>query len=405
MFISYDGLLDPLGQSQILPYIMGILKHTRPIHILSFEKDFRLKVDSSNLKSYLKKHGIYWHPLIFTANNGFFGFIKKIWDFLLMYIFTFFIVVRFKVEIIHARSYLAGLVGLSFKRLFGVKFLFDCRGLWVDERVDKGIWNLQKFTHRWQYLFLKYKEISLFKKADQIVVLTKAVIPEILKIGRMDSNLNITVIPCCADYDFFKPLILADKLKIREKIGISEESLVLGYLGSVGSMYMIDEFLFFFDIAVKKHFNVVAFIVTPDIEEVKSKINSISYQHLGNKIYIKDANRNQVPYYLGVFDILVSFIKPTYAKIASSPTKNAEALAMGIPLICNYGVGDLEEFFEILNAGTIINCNSDEDFVKVVDNLLYLKSLGGNHLREKSKKWFSLELADIKYKLVYEKMY
>jgi glycosyltransferase involved in cell wall biosynthesis len=402
LFISYDGLLDPLGQSQILPYIMGIVKHTRPIHVLSFEKNFRIKDDNIALNTYLKEHGIYWHPLIFSYNKGFWGFIKKIWDFLLMYIFTFFIVIRFQVEIIHARSYLAGFVGLSFKRLFGVKFLFDCRGLWVDERVDKGIWNLQKFTHRWQYLFLKYKEISLFQKADQIVVLTKAVIPEILKIGRMDSNLNITVIPCCADYDFFNPLIYADKIKIREKIGISKDSLVLGYLGSVGSMYMIDEFLLFFAMAVKKHFNVVAFIVTPDIEEVNLKINSISYQHLGNKIYIKDANRNQVPYYLGVFDILVSFIKPTYAKIASSPTKNAEALAMGIPLICNYGVGDLEEFFELVKAGKIIKNTSDEEMIKVVEDLFLVKSLGGRKLREESKKWFSLELANKKYKNVYK---
>jgi glycosyltransferase involved in cell wall biosynthesis len=165
---------------------------------------------------------------------------------------------------------------------------------------------------------------------------------------------------------------------------------------------MIDEFLLFFAIAVKKHFNVVAFIVTPDIEEVKIKINSISYQHLGNKIYIKNANRNQVPYYLSVFDIMVSFIKPTYAKIASSPTKNAEALAMGIPLICNYGVGDLEEFFELINAGKIIKNTSDEEMIKVVEELYLLKSLGGRKLRDESKKWFSLELANKKYKNVYK---
>ena len=77
MFISYDGLLDPLGQSQILPYIIGIVKHTGPIHILSFEKDFRLKPDNLALNFYLKEHGIYWHPLIFSVNKGFFGFIKK----------------------------------------------------------------------------------------------------------------------------------------------------------------------------------------------------------------------------------------------------------------------------------------------------------------------------------------
>ena len=80
MFISYDGLLDPLGQSQILPYIMGIVKHTKPIHVLSFEKNFRFKDNNIALNTYLKEHEIYWHPLIFTYNKGFLGFIKKIWD-------------------------------------------------------------------------------------------------------------------------------------------------------------------------------------------------------------------------------------------------------------------------------------------------------------------------------------
>jgi glycosyltransferase involved in cell wall biosynthesis len=99
---------------------------------------------------------------------------------------------------------------------------------------------------------------------------------------------------------------------------------------------------------------------------------------------------------------MVSFIKPTYAKIASSPTKNAEALAMGIPLICNYGVGDLEEFFALINAGKIIKNTSDEEMIKVVEELYLVKSLGGRKLRDESKKWFSLELANKKYKNVYE---
>ena len=58
LFISYDGLLDPLGQSQILPYIMGIVKHTKPIHVLSFEKNFRFKDNNIALNTYLKEQEI-----------------------------------------------------------------------------------------------------------------------------------------------------------------------------------------------------------------------------------------------------------------------------------------------------------------------------------------------------------
>ena len=39
LFISYDGLSDPLGQSQILPYILSLSKNSKKIHIISFEKN------------------------------------------------------------------------------------------------------------------------------------------------------------------------------------------------------------------------------------------------------------------------------------------------------------------------------------------------------------------------------
>ena len=38
LFISYDGLSDPLGQSQIIPYVLHLSKYSKEIHIISFEK-------------------------------------------------------------------------------------------------------------------------------------------------------------------------------------------------------------------------------------------------------------------------------------------------------------------------------------------------------------------------------
>ena len=38
LFISFDGLLEPLGQSQILPYLRGLATRGVAITVLSFEK-------------------------------------------------------------------------------------------------------------------------------------------------------------------------------------------------------------------------------------------------------------------------------------------------------------------------------------------------------------------------------
>ena len=42
LFIAYDGLTDPLGQSQIIPYLAGLSKANYQFTILSVEKKQRL---------------------------------------------------------------------------------------------------------------------------------------------------------------------------------------------------------------------------------------------------------------------------------------------------------------------------------------------------------------------------
>ena len=41
LYISYDGMTDPLGQSQVLPYLTGLSKKGFNIILISFEKQER----------------------------------------------------------------------------------------------------------------------------------------------------------------------------------------------------------------------------------------------------------------------------------------------------------------------------------------------------------------------------
>jgi hypothetical protein len=38
VYLSYDGLDDPLGQSQVLPYLLGLAQRGHRFHVISFEK-------------------------------------------------------------------------------------------------------------------------------------------------------------------------------------------------------------------------------------------------------------------------------------------------------------------------------------------------------------------------------
>jgi len=41
LYLSYDGMTDPLGQSQVLPYIIGLSKNNYQFTLVSCEKKER----------------------------------------------------------------------------------------------------------------------------------------------------------------------------------------------------------------------------------------------------------------------------------------------------------------------------------------------------------------------------
>jgi glycosyltransferase involved in cell wall biosynthesis len=70
----------------------------------------------------------------------------------------------------------------------------------------------------------------------------------------------------------------------------------------------------------------------------------------------------EVPSYLAAADAGLAFIKRCVSKIASSPTKNGEYLACGLPLILNAGVGDSDSLINDWKAGVLIEDFSFHDF-------------------------------------------
>ena len=176
LYITYDGLLDPLGPSQILPYIKNISKHQGEVIVLSFEKPERALHGKDALLLDLRDYSIRWESLQFTKG---FGFLGKFYDLFHMLFKALLITWKYNIEIVHTRSHAPTIVGLFIKRISKAKLIFDCRGLWVDERVDKGGWNLNQFFDRLQYKYFKRVEKKLFFKADHVVVLTNKVVDEV----------------------------------------------------------------------------------------------------------------------------------------------------------------------------------------------------------------------------------
>ena len=76
LYFSYDGLLDPLGQSQIIPYISAISAAGHSLTIVSYEKVERTKEQIKVMDLKLQKIEVNWVRLEFRS--GKFWAIKRL---------------------------------------------------------------------------------------------------------------------------------------------------------------------------------------------------------------------------------------------------------------------------------------------------------------------------------------
>ena len=60
IYLTYDGLTDSLGQSQILPYLKGLSNLGNDITIISFEKQHLNKNLMNSCTNELNKYHILW---------------------------------------------------------------------------------------------------------------------------------------------------------------------------------------------------------------------------------------------------------------------------------------------------------------------------------------------------------
>ena len=152
LYISYDGITDPLGQSQILPYIVGLSQSDYRFTLISYEKPERYSLHKATVQAICSANSISWHPLPYTK---FPPVLSTIRDFIKLKAKVKSLHKELSFSVVHCRSYLPSLIGLAMKRRYNTKFIFDMRGFWADERIEGGIWNLSNPIYRIIYNYFK----------------------------------------------------------------------------------------------------------------------------------------------------------------------------------------------------------------------------------------------------------
>ena len=399
LYISYDGMTDPLGQSQVLPYLQGLSADVE-FTLVSFEKKERLQ-NAPVVKKILENAGIEWHPQMYTKKPP---VLSTLWDIWKMRRVCFGLHREKNFQVVHCRSYIAALVGLEMKKKFGTCFIFDMRGFWADERVDGGLWDVKNPLYKSIYDFFKKKEKQFFEEADQIISLTHAAAEKIESWEELKIKNRVEVIPCCSDLELFNSASVskAAKADARTKANLSGDEFVLSYIGSLGTWYMLNEMMHFFKRFLLKKKNAVFLIVTQDDASIVFQAAEKMDVPKEN-IRVVRAARNEVPGFISISHVSIFFIKPVFSKIASSPTKQGEIMAMGIPLICNAHIGDTDKVIKKYDAGWIVENFTEEEFDMVAEKVL-TETKDKNLIIKGAHEFYALETGVDTYRSIYLKL-
>jgi glycosyltransferase involved in cell wall biosynthesis len=409
LYLCYFGLREPLVQTQVLPYLREVGKSGVKVSILTFESEPQIKWSKEQIaaeREKLAKEGIDWDFLTYHKRPS---APATLYDVLCGAFFVRRKVKKEKIDVLHARSHVPAMMGALVKTLSGrakPKLLFDIRGFFPEEYTDAGIWQENGRLYR----TVKKVERWLLKKADGFVVLTEQareiLFPESAETGFDAKGRPVEVIPCCVDLKRFESANDKTRSEMRRKLNL-ENRFVMVYVGSFGGWYMTRETADFYGELKRQRKNAFALVLTQSKPEmIESLLRERGF--FDADFLITRAAPAEIPLYLSAADAAVSFIKPCYSKKASSPTKNAEYLACGLPIIANDEIGDTTRLTKEDETGVIIkefNAAEYSAALSELQRLLENKETLSEKCKESARKRFDLiSVGGQRYRRIYERL-
>ena len=385
LYLSYDGALDPLGQSQILPYLGALARRGHTHTLISYEKPRRM-ADAGHRRRVvagMQEAGIQWRPLTYHRSPP---VLSTAWDLSLGWREAQRNVRVGRFDLVHVRSYPCVLIARRIRSRYGIPYVFDMRGFYAEERVDGGLWRKGGPLFR----LAKRLEAGFFRDAAAVVTLTDASEPIVrARVRDASSDVPVHVIPTAVDLDRFD-------------LGPGSDPPHLMYVGSVGTWYLLDEMV---DLAARfldrEPGGRVTFLVNGDATEVRA---AATRRTVADRIHVRSTDHAGVAIELQTAAATMALIRPSPSKVASAPTKFAESLAAGAPVIVNAGVGDVSDVVHEEGVGVVFDPAAADPAGEALDRLFTLlrDPRHRERCRRVAERHYNLEHAADRYDRVYQ---
>ncbi|MFL5902036.1 MAG: glycosyltransferase [Solirubrobacterales bacterium] len=341
LYLCYLSLEDPLVHSQVVAYLAGLAERGHVVHLMTFEARLSPR-RSRQFAAELDSRGIVWHRRRYHKRPS---LPATAFDVLAAGLAAARLVRRHRLEAVHARSHMPAAMGLIAARLAPARLIFDIRGLMAEEYVDAGNWKPGGMPYR----LTQWVQRAALRRADGVVTLTEAVRPHLSE-AKAGPGATL-VIPCCADVERIAERS-PERAATRAELEIGDRPTMV-YVGKFTGWYMEREMADFVAAARRAEPELLFLVVTqadpaPMLRELdRCEIGPADYRVLR-------AEPGEIGRYLAAADVGLSFVRPCFSKIASSPTKIGEYLAAGLPIVSTAGIGDVDALLRENSVGALV---------------------------------------------------
>jgi len=382
LYLVYWGAAEPLGQSLVLPSVTRLAAAGTTLTLITFEKpaDLARQPEVERISAILARHAVRWIPLRYHKwPKG----AAKLLDVLQAVGAALRLAVRLRPDIVHARTFVGGVMGVIVAPLVGAKLVYHAEGFYPDEQVDGGFWAEGSLVHRAARLV----ERLLYARADGIVVLSeraKGVVERLPSVQRQTTP--VIVVPSCVDRKLFS---FTERLPWNAGRGLR-----LVYVGSTGGRYLFQRVAEFAAVAHRRLGRVSLRVLTSTEQQaVEATLDDSGLPR--DSWSIESVPHSTMPQELARQDVGLFLFTRGISEHGCSPTKVGEYWAMGLPVVITPNVSDTEDIVRRERVGVLLSGFSAAAYARALDELVAILKDADlpERCRAASERYYGLEPA------------
>ena len=395
---AYYSYKDPVFQSAVLPYFINFNSEKYKFILLTWEQSaYRLSnSETQSIKKSLLEKNIIWYSA--TWHSGKFKLLKKAYDFLYGVFISLFLIYRHKAKMIYSEGFPGAVISCFLSIITKKPHIIHTYEPHADYMLESGVWSEKS----WEYKALKKLELPIARQAHTLITATQVYKDILIKKG---VSTKILVIPSCIDTEVYRYRHHC-RQRIRRELNIEEEQIVISYLGKLGGMYMDEELFTFFKICYEYNPNQFYFFLFTNEPKVKIHEYLTKFQIPKERILVKFLQKEEVPDYLSAADFGFCGIRPIPSRRYSSPIKNGEYWACGLPILIPKGISDDYLYASKYKTGIVIENLSKGPLGVTVEKMnAWLKKNNKEEIVKRCRGFVEKDRSVKKYKEVYRNLF